>query len=314
MSKVFVTTTAEETQYAPYACSNYRRILRAAKFDQIKEHRLVDDPEIADLILFVGGSCKFHLDIFSSSIYRLYEQKCTVFDFSDNAIPRIPGLYMGIPKRFHSIPVYKYGFYIRVFDNQMTQSVIEAERREYLYSFVGSTSTSPQLRSKILSLPKKDSCLLDRSSGQSDGDADYVKIMAKSKFVLCPRGIGPSTWRLFETMSSGRAPVIVSDDWVPPAGPRWADFSIIVREDSVHKIPAILRGVEPQAESMGAIAREEWNKHFAQSTAFNWIVTSLVSINQDRTKWKQVIDRNSALEIVTSGNLAKYLKSWIRRF
>ncbi len=34
-----------------------------------------------------------------------------------------------------------------------------------------------------------------------------------------PRGIGASSVRIFEAMRAGRAPVIISDDWiVPPVG------------------------------------------------------------------------------------------------
>ena len=38
----------------------------------------------------------------------------------------------------------------------------------------------------------------------------YAELTKASKFVLCPRGVGASTIRLFETMRMGRVPVILS--------------------------------------------------------------------------------------------------------
>jgi len=55
---------------------------------------------------------------------------------------------------------------------------------------------------------------------------EYAKAILNSQFVLCPAGWGPATYRLFETMEMGRVPVTLSDEWVPPPGPRWDEFSI----------------------------------------------------------------------------------------
>jgi len=41
---------------------------------------------------------------------------------------------------------------------------------------------------------------------------NYARLIANSKFVLCPQGVGPSSLRLFETLLMGRAPVIISDE------------------------------------------------------------------------------------------------------
>ena len=61
-------------------------------------------------------------------------------------------------------------------------------------------------------------------------DADFIR---RTRFVLCPRGQGVSSIRLFEVMKSGRVPVIISDAFVPPAlqgRTGWTDAAIFVRE------------------------------------------------------------------------------------
>jgi hypothetical protein len=84
---------------------------------------------------------------------------------------------------------------------------------KYLFSFVGNSSNCASLRKRILKLKHAESLLEDSSSSQSDRDVRYAEFLSKSKFVLCPRGLGPSTWRVFETMRAQRVPV--SDEWRP---------------------------------------------------------------------------------------------------
>ena len=47
----------------------------------------------------------------------------------------------------------------------------------------------------------------------------FRSVMGRSRFVLCPRGKGTSSIRLYEALAYGCVPVIISDDWVAPAGP-----------------------------------------------------------------------------------------------
>ena len=91
----------------------------------------------------------------------------------------------------------------------------------------------------------------------------YWSIMARSQFVLCPRGYGSSSFRLFEAMQCGRAPVIVSDAWVPPAGPDWSAFSLRIPERKLAQIPQILAQHEDEAARMGELARKAWQQWFS---------------------------------------------------
>jgi hypothetical protein len=100
----------------------------------------------------------------------------------------------------------------------------------------------------------------------------YGDIIARSQFVLCPRGYASSTWRLYETMKAGRVPVIISDQWVPPIGPAWETCSIRVREKDIAKIPHLLEVYESRAEVMGQCARRVWEEWFSIQTVFHRIV------------------------------------------
>src|SRR5262249_46832065 len=72
----------------------------------------------------------------------------------------------------------------------------------------------------------------------------FAEIMARSKFVLCPRGLATSSIRLYETLANRRVPVILADAWVPPNGPRWEQFTIRWPEGRVAELPAYLESRE----------------------------------------------------------------------
>jgi Exostosin family len=111
----------------------------------------------------------------------------------------------------------------------------------------------------------------------------YAEVIRASKFVLCPRGLSVSTVRLFETMRMGRVPVILSNGWVEPEGPRWDDFAIRVAEGDCARIPRLLEGYETKARSMGELAREQWLEWFSDEVAFHRVVQWCLAIQKRRT-------------------------------
>jgi hypothetical protein len=85
-----------------------------------------------------------------------------------------------------------------------------------------------------------------------------------------------------ETMRTGRVPVIISDDWVEPSGPKWEDFSIRVAENAVSDIPRLLEAREAQAVEMGMRARDEWQRWFSDEVAFHRVVEWCLEIRARR--------------------------------
>lgn len=78
--------------------------------------------------------------------------------------------------------------------------------------------------------------------------------------MLCPRGPGTSSFRLYEVMQLGLVPVILSDRWVAPAGIPWDDCCVWIAESRVAEIPSILQDLEDRASAMGVRAREAWEQ------------------------------------------------------
>jgi hypothetical protein len=84
----------------------------------------------------------------------------------------------------------------------------------------------------------------------------YADMIKKSRFVLCPRGNGVGSIRLFEVLKSGRVPVVLSDDFVFPHGVDWASCSLVVRERDYREIPFILENENRRWPEMASAAQK----------------------------------------------------------
>ena len=115
----------------------------------------------------------------------------------------------------------------------------------------------------------------------------YAEVSASSRFIVCPRGAGVSSIRLFEAMELGCVPVIVSDDWVPPFGPRWEDFSIRVSEQNLKQLEAIIVEREADWEVMAALARQEWLRWFQEKNFLKQIVYRTLTLQASDRKLRR---------------------------
>ena len=157
--------------------------------------------------------------------------------------------------------------------------------RAYLFSFLGRTDTH-WVRRQLLALDSPDTPCLSIADAPSrfanfDYTRTYLELIARSRFALCPRGFGASSIRLFEAMALGCAPVIISDAWQPPPGIAWPEFSVVVSEGEVMRIPQILSGLQKDADKMGRRAREVFEQNFAPEVFFDRLLGLLLA---QRTK------------------------------
>jgi len=210
----------------------------------------------------------------------------------------MPGLYPSLERQDRD-PAYAVGapYIARITENPVKgPAQATAAAGGFLYSFVGSASTDP-VRREIMKLAAD-----ERACCEDTGDAHewvltpeerkvylarFSDVTSRSKFVLCPRGASPSTYRLFETMEAGRVPVIMSDAFTPPEGPDWATFSLRVAEAETQSIPALLRRHEAAAVAMGARARSAWEQWFAPPVTFHRITEACREIMTRRVPTRE---------------------------
>jgi hypothetical protein len=255
----------------------------SARADSFGVHHLVDDPEAADVILFVetnAGAGDYFGLVKRHPVFRRHRERSYLFAAEDKLVPFLPGVYAGIERRWYRQAWTRSGYYPGVKEGGGLRYDPES-RPSRLFSFVGAANAAP-VRERIMQLPDADAILID-SFGESQAvergeippvpeeefRGRYVRAIDDCAFVLCPRGGGTSSFRLFEAMMLGRVPVILSDQWVPPEGPDWDTFSISVEEAAVDHIPALLEARRGEAEAMGEAARRTWVEWFSESAGFH---------------------------------------------
>ena len=92
----------------------------------------------------------------------------------------------------------------------------EAFREPRLYANF-SPSTSPKHRAQLRDIIEDSSFIVtDRVDLSHLGRIEYLRKMRKHGFVICPRGNGQDTHRLFEAMCVGATPVLLTKE-----APRW---------------------------------------------------------------------------------------------
>ena len=67
-------------------------------------------------------------------------------------------------------------------------------------------------------------------------EINYYQNILYSKYILCPRGIGPNSFRISETISFGKIPIIIADNLLLPKinNLNISDYSIKVNEDNIN--------------------------------------------------------------------------------
>ena len=197
----------------------------------------------------------------------------------------------------------------------------QIEKKKYLFSFMGACRTYPQVRDKIVQLYQVDDSIIDTKDSNSwDLDEEkrdiyfkkYFQILSQSKFILCPRGIGPSSYRQYESMKIGIAPVIISDEWIETIGIDWNSCSIRIKEKDVGEIYNILKSRENEYLELGINARKNYEKFMSFENQFHFLsdaAAQLHSVRKEVSVFDYLGEYLRFLEPFHFRNLLRYYKN-----
>ena len=265
---------------------------------------LVTDPGEADVIIFVEryqAGDPFYRSVLRSPVFQRWPSKCLLYHTADHALVPCRTITPSNERRqWGAASRQTFHYVARIQENEALASFEWSKAKPTkLYSFQGACSTHP-VRSRLFEGAHPDALLIDTSDKTHhtttghDRDAyekAYVAMIADSRFVLCPRGLGPCTYRLFEVMQMGRVPVIISDDWIPMADVPWHLFSIQIRESDVKRIPEILEGRKREAEEMGMKARQAWEEFCSPEVSLRHLLTVAHNLSrQDYTLMNKCVE------------------------
>ena len=268
--------------------------VRAQLNSQREAHRLVevDDPVNADIILFT--ECQllpsdWRMNAISrSEIARAFPHTIAVYDERDRPWSSLPGIYVSMPRRAVNPTWQVAGSYWHIDQpaDRLGPGYVAPGHPQYLYSFVG--SPTHKCRRSIFSLPASGRARVVRIDDFLFYDSTpprfeerrqrFAGIVFESSFVLCPRGRGLSSIRLYEVLAAGRVPVIIADDWVAPTGPDWPSCSLRWPESRIAELPAERERLEPKAHEMGRVARLALEAWFATDVALTVQIGQLAAL------------------------------------
>ena len=254
---------------------------------------LTDDPARADCILFVENhpdSDPYFLQVLRSPLYRRFKRKCVLYHDADRAITVLPTISPSVERWQLGRGDFKKSvhYVARLCENVAISSASPqwTTERRYLCSFTGSSATH-DVRKRLLATQIDDAFLSDTrglrgwelsAEQKAQYEAEYLRVAVESYFILCPRGIGPCTYRLFESMQLGRAPVIIADEWVEIAGIDWKSFSIRVPENAIGSLAAVLAARRDDALQMGRIARQVWEQHLCPAASLRTLAKAAFAV------------------------------------
>jgi hypothetical protein len=285
------------------------------------------DAELADVIIFVEShpmNDPYFRRVINHNIYKKYPHKCVLYHDADLSITPIPTISPSI-EAWQYNPKHKRTFHYiaRVSENEtINQSTITYDDSyKYLYSFIGSRTHA--VRNKLMDIAHPANAFIKDTSAsrswelndveRSRYEYEYMDVMRNSYFVLCPRGIGPCSYRLFETMQLGRVPVIISDAWVDIPDVDWNKFSIKIPESQIHLLASILETRKGEAQQMGKTARQYWENYFSPEVSLVQLVNAASDLLKHKYSFKDSIDDYSQFFREPS-HIKNFLRYWKNRY
>ena len=242
----------------PGAVSARSVFMELYRADTFGVHHVSDDPERADAVLFVDlhqqPADPLARSLLNHPLVKRPVAPVFVYDERDFPSLTLPGIYVsGRACWQHRLPVLGGPY-------PLLHSSLTPSRRapDLLFSFRG--SPTHRVRRALAGVRHPRGVIeLCHGAGVVSAQAQdrYAELVARSKFVLCPRGHGPSSFRIFETLAAGRVPVIISDDWLAPPRLPWERCAIRVAERQVGEIPQILESFESEWEQRASSALAE---------------------------------------------------------
>lgn len=233
--------------------------------------RLCATHEDADLVLLVGSADRLPRIWRTNrnpgdSVFRAFPRKTAMLVMDDVPLGGLPGLFTSMPSRNFDRRIHRPFGYLEL---PTEDEPIPSCERRHLYSFVGG-ATHP-LRKAILAVEHHPQALVQSAPVHNHGNRPdsgrkqaFLELLASSWFVLCPRGVGVNSYRIYESMRCGATPVVLSDELVLPDGPDWEECSVRIPESQVDRIPTVLAGIsQSRREEMSQAAGEAYERYFA---------------------------------------------------
>ena len=256
---------------------------------RMRDIRVALRPESADIVLiderYQYRTWHYADELAQSEFVRRHADRICVINHDDHARPFLPGLYTSLEKSRPTFVPTSAVPYKRDLWLIPAPAPIEIPPTK-LFAFRGTFHTHP-IRKRMCSAlrqSREGTCEELRKSFHSHDEPDqerYIADIRDAHFSLCPRGLSPTTYRLYESMQLGRSPVIISNDWTPPPGPSWDECAVFVKEEEVKRIGSRLYAEVGAATERGRAAAEAWKEFFSWPNRRNYFLKAATELQRN---------------------------------
>lgn len=155
--------------------------------------------------------------------------------------------------------------------------------RDLLASFIGNIAIHPIRQRLKESLSGHADVVIKQGEYRKPDDViEFEKLMRRSKFALCPRGFGTTSFRLSEAMEFGCIPVYISDVFSLPFSNLIDvnDYCVLVKESEIATLHERLLSIpETEIDRLRIRIKELYEKYFTmegccKTILFDYVVSS----------------------------------------
>lgn len=162
-------------------------------------------------------------------------------------------------------------------------AVIRKPSPRFLATFCGSLNTSKVRQDMFEAFKDYGDVYITEPDFHKVQTFEYM--MADSTFALCPRGYGPTSYRLYEAMQCGCIPVYITDvEWLPfPNEIGWDDFLVKCHPSELKLLHLRLSRIsDKQRNSMQYLAQENYKNFCSYAGTCGLILRDLIEMeNKD---------------------------------
>ena len=107
----------------------------------------------------------------------------------------------------------------------------------------------------------------------------FRNVTERSRFCLCPRGYGATSYRLYESMQLGAIPVYISDKHLLPWCDElnWKEFCVLIDQNNLSNIDTIIKGyTETEVQNMRNKLKKVYNENFTLEKTCEHILKRII--------------------------------------
>jgi hypothetical protein len=156
-------------------------------------------------------------------------------------------------------------------------SNITKKEKNIKCSFIGVINGRHSIREKLKNELSNDNNFL---ISESLGYDNFIDILERSEFSLCPRGYGSTSFRICETLQHGSIPIYISDNfWLPFKDEfNFTDIGFLVNDNEIYKIKDIININTEEKDRLIKKGKDIYEQFFDYESCSKEIIKKICNI------------------------------------